>query len=75
MDLSIDYGIKLLRKAYESRADDLLMQRWLLHYQDVMSFQDFKDKVISHSTVDNKTKEEILEEVKDILDTFNGEVR
>jgi len=75
MDLSIDNGFKLLRKAHESRTDDLLMQRWVLHYQGEMSFQDFKDKLVSHRTKNNKTEKEILKEVKDIITTFNGEVR
>jgi len=47
----------------------------MLHYQGEMSFQDFKDKMVSHRTKDNKTEEEILKEVKDIINTFNGEVK
>jgi len=75
MELSVNNGIELFRKAHESRTDDLLMQRWVLHYQDEMSFQDFKDKLITYRTKNNKTEEEILIDVKNIINTFNGEVR
>lgn len=74
MTLSIDSGLELLKKAYESRTEDLLMQRWMLHYEGEMSFSEFKERIMMHRTATNKTEEEILKDVKDIIDTFNEKV-
>lgn len=75
MALTIDSGVELLKKAYESRTEDLLMQRWMLHYEGEISFTEFKEKLMVHRTNTNKTEEEILTDVKDIIDTFNEKVR
>lgn len=75
MALTIDSGVELLKKAYESRTEDLLMQRWMLHYEGEISFNDFKKELMVHRTATNKTEEEILTDVKDIIDTFNEKVR
>ena len=75
MALTIESGFELLKKAYESRADEILLQRWILHYENEMSFNDFKKELMVHRTTINKTEEEILTDVKDIIDTFNEKVR
>jgi len=75
LKLSLKNITRLLIKADYKKNENLLMQRWVLHYQGEMSFQDFKDKLVSHRTKDNKTEEEIFKEVKDIINTFNGEVK
>lgn len=74
MALTIDSGVELLKKAYESRTEDLLMQRWMLHYEGEISFTEFKEKLMVHRTATNKTEEEILTDVKNIIDTFNEKV-
>lgn len=72
MNLDIDTGIELIKKAYEQRNEDLLMQRWMLHYQDEISFEEFKTRLEAGAVQDNRTEEEILLEVKEILDSFKG---
>lgn len=75
MALTIESGFELLKKAYESRADEILLQRWMLHYEGEISFTEFKEKLMVHRTNTNKTEEEILTDVKNIIDTFNEKVR
>jgi len=75
LKLSLRNITRLLIKADYKNNENLLRQRWMLHYQGEMTFQDFKDKIVSHKTKNNKTEEEILKEVKDIINTFNGEVK
>lgn len=70
MSLDIDTGIELIKKAYEQKNEDLLMQRWMLHYQHEISFEEFKTKLGATTVQDNRTEEEILLEVKEILDSF-----
>lgn len=72
MNLDIDTGIELIKKAYEQRNEDLLMQRWMLHYQHEISFEEFKTRLGATTVQDNRTEEEILLEVKEILDFFKG---
>lgn len=72
MTLTIEDGFNLLKKAYESRTHELLMQRWMLHYEREMSFEDFKNDLMVGANSSNKTEEEILKDVKDIINTFNG---
>lgn len=64
MELNAVDGIKLIKKAYEGRTNDLLMQRWMMHYEKEMSFDEFRHRLSS----EKKTDIEILEDVKDILD-------
>lgn len=71
MNLDIETGIELITKAYEERANDLLMQRWMLHYQNEISFGEFKNKLGAVKVNNNKTEEEILGDVKNIIDNFN----
>ena len=70
MNLDIETGIKLIRKAFEERTHDLLMTRWMLNYEREMSFTEFKNKLMTGNIQDHKTKEEILSSVKEILDSF-----
>ena len=70
MNLDIDTGIKLIRKAHEEHANDLLMHRWMLHYESEMTFDEFKNKLMVGHIQDHKTEEEILKSVREILDSF-----
>lgn len=53
----------LLRK----REEELLFQRWIHDIQFQMSFDEFKEKLKPKPL---RSDEEILDEVKDILDMF-----
>jgi hypothetical protein len=77
LNLNIDDGIELIERASEQKQEDLLMQRWILHYQDKITFEEFKQKLSINPTDtraegDTRTEGEILAEVKGILDTFRG---
>lgn len=71
MALDLETGIELIKKAYEQRNEDMLMQRWIMHYQAEMSFDEFKARLgVAKEAKNNKTEEEILKEVKEIIDSF-----
>lgn len=75
MNLDAVTGAELIIKAYDQRSNDQLMQRWLIGgYDKELSFEDFKEKLVAHRVTDNKTNDEILEDVKEILITFNEKV-
>ena len=65
---------RLIIKAINKKTENLLIQRWITNYETEMSFDEFKDKIMSSNITDNKTDEEVLTEVKDIINTFNKEV-
>ena len=74
MSLDIEDGIELIVKAIEQKQEDMLMQRWILHYQDSISFDEFKAKLsVGPTSTDTRTEGEILAEVKEILDSFRKE--
>ena len=75
MNLDVEDGVALIAKAFEKQQEDLLIQRWILHYQGEMTFEEFKGKlkaVPASTFVDTRTEGEILDEVKDILGMFRG---
>ena len=82
---SLDYILKLpiknitrlLIKAREKQEEDMAWDVYLILYQNMneetfISFDDFyKRRIPVKQEVREKTEEEILKEVKGILDTFN----
>lgn len=63
-------GMEFIKKAYEERMNDILMKRWIIHYEKEMTFDEFKEKLKKRQVKDNRSKEEILEEVEDILISY-----
>lgn len=63
-------------KAYEKTAEDRLFQRWSMNYDQECSFDDFKNTLLEankkYQGVD-KSAEEILSDVKSILDSMSKE--
>ncbi len=72
MALCIDDGVEIISKAYEKRSEDLLMQRWITHYQHQMTFDEFKSQVTVRTREDNRSREEILDKVYKIIGSTNG---
>jgi len=68
----MDYedGIDLIDKANEKVLEYKLFLRWI-PYQDNISFDDFKNRLISSTKKENK--EEILDKVRKILEMKVGE--
>lgn len=69
-NLDLQDGIDHLSYIYEQRAEEQLMQRWIVKYQDQMGYDEFKQQMTQgiRNSSDNRTSEEILEGVKAILD-------
>ncbi|WP_066499877.1 hypothetical protein [Abyssisolibacter fermentans] len=59
----------MIQYAFDQRVEELLMKRWIMHYQDQVSFDEFKKQLGANSkkNIDNRSAEQILEEVKKIL--------
>lgn len=75
MNMTVVDGVELLNKAYEETLDERIRERWLVGgYEKQYSFDEFKDELITHTTADNKTDKEILEDVKDIINIANEKV-
>lgn len=70
MKLPMEQGMELIHKAHEERMNDILMERWIIHYEKEMTFGEFKEKLKKRPIKDNRSKEEILEEVDGILKEF-----
>ena len=66
-------AVKLIEAMTERRMDDYLFQRWI-PYQDQMSFDDFKSQTVKskESRLDTRSSEEILNTVKQILESVHG---
>lgn len=73
--LPLKYITRLLIKAKYKENDNLLKQRWMLHYQDSMPYEEFKNTLMVGVNSSDKTDEETLMDVKDIINTFNEGVK
>lgn len=73
--MSMDYqqAIKLIKKAYQKNADDKLFIRWIINHESRISFNDFKDLLLNKIEKDNKTSEEILDEVAELMKLYKFE--
>lgn len=55
---------RLIIKAQEKETDKLLMIRWMIHYQNKMSFSEFKEQISPQ--ISTRPTNEILAEVAEI---------
>lgn len=63
-------------KAYEKITEERLYLRWSMNYDQTCSFDDFKNKLIESKSKFRgieKSTDEILEDVKSILDSASKE--
>ncbi len=67
--MDFEVGIELISNAYRKKSDEDLYLRWLIGYEKTMGFEEFKNKLTANTVKpDNRTEEEILSNVKEILD-------
>ena len=62
-------GMEVIDEAQRRISDDKLFLRWALGYQAAMRFEDFKQQVMpasQHTVADNRSVEDILNEVRRI---------
>jgi hypothetical protein len=71
MGLEIEEAFSLIEYAFKQQEEELLFQRWIHEIQLHMGFEEFKQKLKPKKI---KKDEEILKDVKEILNTFNKEV-
>ena len=68
--------MEIVRTAHQEKSEDMLIHRWAVAYQSVMSYDEFKrrigvDKTTNVEQHEDKTEEEILSTVRGIL---NGDI-
>ncbi len=80
MDLDVELGIALIKKAYEKQNENMIWDMWLTKYpwmdeKSFISFSDFKDKLLNqteHPKKSVKTKEEIIYQAENIVNAWKG---
>lgn len=67
--MPFEEGLEILSTAQRVNVEEKLFIRWVVSYQTIMTFEDFKDKThTSQQQVDDdRTEEEILKSVKAII--------
>lgn len=71
LQLEFETGMELIAAAQKEVTEQKLYQRWIYGYQGSMSFEEFKSKlgvVKQLKETDHKAVDEILSEVKAIID-------
>jgi len=71
--MSLDYvdAAKLITKAREEMLEEKLFNRWVADFHTQESYEDFKARIIKRK--DERTSDEILKEVSDIIKMFKFE--
>ena len=70
MNLEYMIAVKLITKAVEKITDDKLYLRWIINHEHVR-YDEFTKLLKQQQVTINKSEEEILNDVKSIIDTFN----
>lgn len=68
--------MEIIEEAHRMKQEELAFHRWAVSYQEMIPFEEFKQKLGMHRTLnmqseDNQTPEEILQKVEGIL---NGNI-
>lgn len=64
-------AMKLIRKAHEKIADEMIFQRWIMGYERYESLDDFKKRLVSCE--DEESSEQTLEKVAEIMKLYKFE--
>lgn len=71
--LPFEEGIEVLSAAQRMNNEEKLFMRWVVSYQTTMEYEQFKRELhIDQHYEDDKTEEDILDSVKQILEVANG---
>ena len=67
--MPFEEGYEMMQYALNAENEDKLFNRWVNGYQQVMGFEEFKNQigVNSRQVRDNRTAEEILQDVREII--------
>lgn len=63
-------GYELIKYAYEKDSDEKLFMRWIADYQTQSTFDDFKNKIRQSVGFAQRTAEDILSSVEDMMNNF-----
>ena len=67
LDLDYEEGMDLIIHALKEKNEELLLTRWMIGYQDSLTFEEFKRDLGVYQVQDDRSEEEILDMVKGIL--------
>lgn len=67
--MPFEEGYEMMQYALDAEREDKLFVRWINGYQQAMGFEEFKNQLGANSrqVKDNRTAEEILEIVREII--------
>lgn len=74
LELPFEEGIEIMTTAQRMNNEEKLFMRWVVSYQTTIQFEEFKRKlnVDNNNFEDDRTEEEILDSVRQILEGTNG---
>lgn len=73
--MDFDAGMEMVKKAYEEKVKERMWQMYLVYLpnmskENLISFEEFLELANESDEQDNRSAEEILEEVKNIINNF-----
>jgi hypothetical protein len=70
LQLDFNEGEEYITYVYEQHIDEQLYFRWVVGFQDKISYEEFKSEMLvsKNKTNDNRSSTEILDMVRQILD-------
>lgn len=63
-------GYELLKEAIDYEHESRLFMRWVVGYQSTTTFEEFKNTLRQKTISDNRTSDEILEDVSKLIGRF-----
>lgn len=77
MELDLETGLQLIRKAKDQEREARIFQQWVAQLPimsiggDIISFDDYRDRVTG-ANIDFRPTEDILQELEDVESQFGG---
>lgn len=77
MELDLETGLQLIRKAKDQEREARIFQQWVAQLPvmaiggDTISFDDYRDRVTG-ANIDFRPTEDILQELEDVESRFKG---
>lgn len=77
MELDLETGLQLIRKAKDQEREARIFQQWVAQLPimsiggDIISFDDYRDRVTG-ANIDFRPTEDILQELEDVESRFEG---
>lgn len=70
MSMPFKDGYDLIKFASDDEDNNKMFLRWVVGYQSIMSFADFKNKIKQKLIDDHRSSEDILDDVREMMKRF-----